>query len=153
MMPFHYGNMMCKDGRGTTYDGRFPGVDNCKESFCRPLSMGIPTRKFCEKWMYSIFRNLSKKFIKKVSCPKNKVVTLWWWKDPKVRKVLFCPAKEKLHNSRFFINRVHGSARMFRVYSIAILHENAAVKRTVLPKGVKQNDISHYFWKKLSKKY
>ncbi len=29
--------------------------------------------------------------------------------------------------------------------------ENATVKGTVLPKVVKQNDVSHYFWKKLSK--
>ncbi len=56
------------------------------------------------------------------------------------------PAKEKLRNSRFFINRVHGSKRMFRVYSIIILRKNAAAKRTVLPKVVKQNDVSHYFW-------
>ncbi len=40
---------------------------------------------------------------------------------------------------------------MFRVYSIIILCKNAAVKRTVLPEVVKQNDVSHYFWKKLSK--
>ncbi len=40
---------------------------------------------------------------------------------------------------------------MFKMYSIIILHENAIVKRTVFPKIVKQNDISHYFWKKLSK--
>ncbi len=62
-----------------------------------------------------------------------------------------CPAKEKRRNSRFFINRVHGSIRMFRVYSVIILRKNVAVKRTALPKVIKQNDVSHYFWKKLSK--
>ncbi len=40
---------------------------------------------------------------------------------------------------------------MFKVYSIIVLRENATIKRTVLPKVVKQNDVSHYFWKKLSK--
>ncbi len=40
---------------------------------------------------------------------------------------------------------------MFRVYSIIVLHKTAAVKRTVLPEVVKQNDVSHYFRKKLSK--
>ncbi len=64
---------------------------------------------------------------------------------------LNCPAKEKWRNSKIFQNRVHGSTRMFRVYSIIILCENAAIKRTVLPKVVKQNYVSHYFWKKLSK--
>ncbi len=32
----------------------------------------------------------------------------------------------------FFVNRVYGYTRMFRVYSIIILYENAAVKRTVV---------------------
>ncbi len=64
---------------------------------------------------------------------------------------LFCCAKEKCRNSRVFVKQVHWSMRMFTVYSIIILCKNAAAKRTVLPKVVKQNDVSHYFWKKLSK--
>ncbi len=62
-----------------------------------------------------------------------------------------CPAEEKSRNSRFFINRVHGSTRVFRVYYIIILCKNAAVKWTILPKVVKQNDVCHYFQKKPSK--
>ncbi len=59
--------------------------------------------------------------------------------------------REIAHCTIRFLNRVHGPTRMFRVYSIIILRKNAAFKRTVLPKVVKQNDVSHYFWKKLSK--
>ncbi len=64
-----------------------------------------------------------------------------------------CLANEKWHNSRFFINWVHRSMRMFRVYSNILLREIAmvAVKRTVLPKMIKQNCVFHYFWKKVSK--
>ncbi len=62
-----------------------------------------------------------------------------------------CPAKEKWHNSRFFINRVHGSTHVFRVYSIIILPENAAVEWTVLPKLVKQNDHISLFPEKTKK--
>ncbi len=97
-----------------------------KENICPQ-----PSRTF-KYSMVSLYFKLSKGTAKNLCC-------------------LYYPAKEKWRDSRFFIHRVHGSTRMFRVYSIIILHENATVRRTVLPKVVKQNAVSHYFRKKLSK--
>ncbi len=64
---------------------------------------------------------------------------------------LYCPAKEKWGNSRFFINRVHG----FYAYVQNVLYHNTMRKCCChvnsIAKSGKTKWLSHYFWKKLSK--